>query len=222
VIPVQPQPEPEDFSARVREKGSAFLHQVPRPTSTQWKGKEYWRAVIPDMRCAYKGICAYSAHWISHVTGSQTIDHFVPRALRPDLAYEWSNFRYVASRFNSRKGLRTILDPFELEPDWFIIKFPSLMIKPTPGLFPDQQRAAWDTIKYLKLNDEDCVQERQQWVEEFCNGEINFIHLVKKAPFIAYEIQRQGLVDSIAAIMNPKVKTWLLYHKRKNNVKEDQ
>ncbi len=208
MIPVQPQPEPEDFSERVREKGSAFLHKVPHPNSKQWKSKDYWRSVIPDMRHAYKGICAYSAHWISYVTGSQTIDHFMPRALQPDLAYEWSNFRYTASRFNSRKGQRIILDPFTLEPDWFIIKFPSLMIKPNPRLFPDQQKAVWDTIKYLKLNDdEDCVQARQQWVEDFCNDEINFTHLVKKAPFIAYEIQRQGLVDSIAAIMKLDAKT---------------
>jgi len=204
VIPVQQQPEPEDFSERVREKGAAFLERVPHPTSEQWKGKEYWRAAIPDMRKAYKGMCAYSAHWISYVTGSQSIDHFVPRVLRPDLAYAWSNFRYVSSRFNSRKGTHTVLDPFTLEPNWFVIDFPSLLVKPNLRLLPDQRQAVLDTIECLKLNeDEDLVLVRQEYVEDFCKGETSFAHLTKRVPFIAYELRRQGLAERerIALVM---------------------
>ena len=202
MIPVQPQPEPTGFSERVREPGASFLAEVPRPTPQQWKGREYWQRVLPDMREAYKGICAYSAQWISPVTGSHSIDHFVPKSSRPDLAYEWRNYRYVSLKFNSRKGTHTILDPFQLEPDWFVLDFPSLLVKPNSVLSPDRKEAVSKTITVLKLNTDDtCVERRQIWVEEFCNREINFTHLQKKAPFIAYELQRQDLVERISAIM---------------------
>ena len=54
----------------------------------------------------------------------------------------------------------------------------------------------------LKLNQDDTlVQERQSWLECFCSGEITFAHLRKKVPFIAYELERQELVNDIASIM---------------------
>lgn len=84
----------------------------------------------------------------------------MPKSVAPELAYEC--FRYVSSRFNSRKGTRLILDPFELEGDWFVLGFPSLLIKPNPNLLPDQKKAVLNTITILKLNtDETLVQERQ-------------------------------------------------------------
>lgn len=196
MIPVQPQPEPEDFAERVKKPGAAFLRQVSHPTTGQWKGKEYWRRALPDMRTSYNGICAYSAHWISPVTGGHSIDHFVPRVSRPDLAYEWSNFRYAASKFNARKGINTILDPFQLGTDWFILDFDTFLVKPNPCLGSEQKAAVQNTIDILKLNDdEDCVELRQDYVTWFRTGDITFAHLQRKAPFIAHELQRQGLVE---------------------------
>lgn len=207
MIPVQPQPEPTDFAQRVREPGAEFLRQLPRPTAKQWKGREYWQHALPDMRTAYKGICAYCAHWIPHSTGSHSIDHFMPKSMAPELAYEWHNFRYVSSRFNSRKGTRAILDPFELEPNWFVLAFPSLLIKPNPTLQPDQKKAVLNTITILKLNtDETLVQERQNWLEFFGTGDISFAHLQKKVPFIAYELKRQGLLNDLGSIMKRRTK----------------
>ena len=195
MIPVKPQPEPENFDERVRIPGNQFLAEVPTPTTKLWGGKEYWRRVLPDMRKAYKSICAYCAHWIPHSTGNHSIDHFVPRVREPDLAYEWSNFRYVAARFNSRKGTRVILDPFTLLPNWFMIDFASLFIKPNPDLLVTQKKAVQETIDYLKLNDDDdLIAEREAWVRSYRNGEIPFSFLQKRYPFIAYEIKRQGLL----------------------------
>ena len=74
MIPVQSQAEPEDFSARVRERGQQFLHTSPHPAASQWNAHAYWRNVLPDMRKAYRGICAYSAQWISPVTGSDSVE----------------------------------------------------------------------------------------------------------------------------------------------------
>jgi hypothetical protein len=196
MIPVKPQPEPERFAERVRAPGMQFLEQVPRPTSEQWGKRAYWQRALPDMRAAYDGICAYSAHWIPHSTGNHSIDHFVPKSASPNLAYEWTNFRYVSARFNSRKGTRTILDPFELQPDWFVIDLTSFLIKPHSSLSPGQQKSVWQTIECLKLNtDDDLVDERASLVNDYRDGGISFSHLRKIAPFIAYELKRQGLLD---------------------------
>ena len=53
MIPVEEQPEPADFSPRVREPGDAFLKQVPRPAN--WKNREYWQRALADLYEAYDG-----------------------------------------------------------------------------------------------------------------------------------------------------------------------
>ena len=193
MIPIQLQPEPEDFFERVKKDGRKFLSENPQPTSKEWKGKEYWQRSLPNMRQAYRKICAYCCHWIPHSTGNHSIDHFIPKSQKPNLAYDWANFRYVSARFNSRKGTKTILDPFEILNESFIIDFKSFLIHPNSNLLPEEKKAARETIKRLKLNsDDDLVKERQTYFLDYQAGEISFEHLVKRAPFIAYEILRQG------------------------------
>lgn len=195
MIPVKPQPQPLHFNDRVKIPGTKFLRRVPKPNTKQWEGKEYWQRVLPDMRQAYNSICAYSAHWIPHSTGNHSVDHFRPKSQDPNLAYQWSNFRYVATRFNSRKGTRAILDPFTLLPHWFIIDFKSLLVKPNPNLSAEQKEAVRHTIKNLKLNkDEALVDERWSWFKDFLENQISWAHLKKRAPFIASELERQGLL----------------------------
>ena len=194
MIPVEAQPEPADFVDKVKKAGLQFLAQVSQPTAQQWKGREYWQRVLPEMRKAYVGICAYSAHWIPYSTGNHSIDHFVPKAQQPNLAYEWTNYRYVSARFNSRKGTRAIIDPFTLRPDWFMIDFNSFLIYPNPALLAEEKAQVYETINCLKLNaDDDLVTERQAWFTDYLDGSIPFTHLQKHAPFIAYDIQRQGI-----------------------------
>lgn len=195
MIPVTPQHEPSGFQTLVREPGIRFLTEFPNPTDLQWKNKAFWQKVLPDMRVAYGGICAYSATWIPHSTGNHSIDHFASKSQHPELAYEWDNYRYVSARFNSRKGTRKILDPFLLAYDWFIMDFASFLIKPNPALSIENKNAVSETIDYLWLNkDEDLVNERYRWVMDFYSGEILFLYLKRNVPFIAYELERQGLV----------------------------
>ncbi len=195
MIPVSMQPEPIHFTEQVRTPGQKFLAEVPKPSYQEWRGKEYWQRALPDMRQAYNSICAYSAFWIPHSTGNHSIDHFIPKSTRPHLAYEWHNYRYVSARFNSRKGTHSIVDPFKLQSGWFILDFHSFLIKPNPALSSVQKDKLWETIKYLKLNDdEDLVIERQTWYLNYLNKEISFEHLKKKAPFIALEAERQNRV----------------------------
>ena len=197
MMPVRPQPEPEGFAELVRQPGSAFLKDVPHPKAKQWENREYWRRALCQMRKAYDCVCAYSAHWISPATGGHTIDHFLPRVDHPELAYEWTNFRYVALKFNARKGAKDILDPFRLEPDGFVLDFDSFLIRPNPDLASHQRMAVQHTIDVLKLNDdEDCVELRKDCIEWLRSGEISFVHLKRVAPFLAYELERQNLVDN--------------------------
>src|SRR5439155_22494098 len=108
---IEPKEEPLTFQETVREPGRAFLKTSPNPKS--WKNREYWQDCIPDLYDAYEGICAYCAEWIPETTGDPTVDHFIPKSVRPELAYEWSNFRLACLRFNRwKRNYQDVLDPF--------------------------------------------------------------------------------------------------------------
>lgn len=204
---VQEQPEPADFSTKVRTPGEAFLRRVPHPTNKDYteKKQKHWRKCLGDLYTAYKGICAYSAQWIptdiSLSTG--TVDHFIPKHIEPNLAYEWKNYRLCTERMNNHKGnSMDVMDPFMIQNGWFTINFASFFIEPEDSL-PDYLKAAVDaTITSLKLNDDDIlVQARTNVIQEYANGDFSFNHLEKKYPFIAYELDRQGLKDKIKVLL---------------------
>ncbi|MBD1894153.1 hypothetical protein [Coleofasciculus sp. FACHB-129] len=203
MIPVQLQPEPADFSQRVRDKGAAFLNKVPHPKNKDWINREYWQESLDDLYEAYGHICTYSAQWIPRTEGSPTVDHFIPKSVEPKLAYEWQNFRLACLKLNTRKGThQDVIDPFWMPTGCFILEFPSLQIKPAPILKDPLKQRVIDTIKHLKLNeDAKCVKGRQDWLIPYCQKVYPFDYLKRRAPFIAYELERQALVDKIASIM---------------------
>lgn len=203
MIPVKRQPEPATFDAEVRQPGNTFLARVPNPSTKQYQSHSYWRKAIGDLRASYNNICAYTCHWISHDTGSTTVEHYVPKIIDPSQAYEWSNYRLVCGRLNGRKGShQDVLDPFRIGNNWFILDFPSLLVKPSKDLSADQQTECWMTIKRLRLNhDETCVAARLKYVENYCEKHISLAFLEKEAPFIYQEITRQGITESIRDIM---------------------
>ncbi len=202
MIPVQEQPQPKEFEQKVRSKGLAFLKKVPNPQT--WSNHEYWRNSLEDLHEAYNQVCAYSAQWIPWIEGSPTVDHFIPKSVKPELAYEWSNFRLSCLKMNARKrDFDDILDPFQIQAEWFVLDFPSLLIKPNPNLDTSIKNKIRSTIKRLKLNDDDaCVRSRQRWLIPYCKKQYPFEFLKEKAPFIAYELERQNLVDTISLIMS--------------------
>jgi len=200
VIPVKLQPEPPDFNQKVRLQGLSFLEQEPNPKV--WSNREYWRRAIIDLCNSYQRICAYSAQWIPPAQGTPTVDHFIPKSIAPDKAYEWDNFRLSCHLLNSRKGdFQDVLDPFTIQPGWFVLNFYSLHVKANSSLDLHLQQKIKNTINRLKLNDEDsCIQSRESWLIPFCRGECTFLHLKSKAPFIAYELERQKLVGKVASM----------------------
>ncbi len=196
------QPEPSTFPAKVRRPGTAFLSQTPHPTAAQWRTRNYWVRVLPEMHEAYGGICSYSCHWIPLDTGARTIEHFVAKTTAPRLAYEWSNYRLVCSTLNGRKGIHEdVLDPFELSEHAFVLDFPSLLIKPNTTLSSELTAQVNASIVRLGLNDEGtCLKSRVKWLSDYCTVPFSLAYLHDHAPFIASELQRQQLVERIRDI----------------------
>ena len=155
------------------------------------------------LHTAYSETCAYSCHRIALLTGFSTVEHFVPIKVDPQKAYEWDNYRLVCGRLNGRKGAhQDVLDPFDLADNVFALDFPSLQVKPGSGLGSQLEDDVWATINRLRLNDDEtCVSDRQELVRDYCTCEISFDHLRKEAPFIAHELERQGLVSTIGKMM---------------------
>lgn len=200
MIPVKPQPAPPGFFEKVQQRGEAFLAKMPNPKD--WKGHEYWQEIQKELRAAYSGICAYSCHWMPSGTGSNTVEHFKPKSKYPHLAYRWENYRLVCGKLNGRKGdHEDILDPFTLQGGWFIIDFPSLMVSPGIHLSPDEAKLVNKTIARLKLNNEDFLQERDEYLQDHYVRGYPFSYLERKAPFLASELKRQNLVETIRDIM---------------------
>lgn len=190
MIKVEQKPKPSDFDSKVKNPGLNFLKTIKYPKGKQWKGKDYWCRVLPDMRRAYKSICAYSSLWLLPHEKA-TIDHYVPKSDNPSLAYEWSNFRLANLWINSCKHTyNDVLDPFTIGDDWFILDFTTFLIKPNPDLPKQLEETVLTTIERLKLNHNDYIESRQFWFDSFKNDTTK---LSKKAPFIAYEIERQRI-----------------------------
>lgn len=202
MIPVIKQSEPDNFDELVRKPGKAFLEKVPFPNYKQWKSHSYWTKILKRIRKEYAEICAYSALWIPLCTGFDTVDHFIPKSQKPALAYEWDNYRYVSLKFNIKKGTKEILDPFTLKPTWFVMGFPSMYIKPNPALSPKHKTSVNKTIEILGLDtDEEYIDACKEWIMSYCSRHITFHFLERNAPFIAYELKRQNLIEKISDIM---------------------
>ncbi|WP_313808926.1 hypothetical protein, partial [Sphingobium sp.] len=127
-----------------------------------------------------------------------SVDHFHPKAIHPNLAYEWNNFRLSSGRVNSSKGNQTdILDPFEVQNDWFFIDIPSCLLRANPALNHDVRVKVSHTINSLRLNqDDNYVQERCNILIEYAREDVTFNFLERRYPFLAKEVHRQGITQA--------------------------
>jgi hypothetical protein len=192
VIHVEPQPEPADFDAKVRQPGLLSLARR-KPKSEL---PTHWRKCLPQLWEAYRGLCAYLVLYIPRGTGSRTVDHFVAKNPRPELAYEWSNFRLACSLMNTRKlEFDDVLDPFEVEDGWFTLELSTLEVLPAANLAPEIKDRVERTIRRLKLNDAECLAARGERYDDFLRKELTWSGLEKHFPFLTRELVRQGLVN---------------------------
>ena len=127
-----------------------------------------------------------------------------PKSRRWDRVYEWSNYRLCCSRMNTRKSsFEDVLDPFEVEDGWFRLQLVSMEVHPAPDVAPAIQEAVWGTIERLKLNDADFRRVREQHVEDVLRGYVSLEYLRGRSPLVAREIDRQGGVDALRALVGP-------------------
>lgn len=197
MIPIQLQPEPNDFDQKVRVKGLAWMARkrinIKKPKPKNIELEPYWRDCLPDLRAAYKSVCAYVCILVEEVTGHATVEHFVPSSQRPDLAYEWSNYRFVSGMMNGRKSdFNDVLDPFLMSEHTFFLDFLSGEIFVNPDLTARQKLKAVKTIERLKLNDAACCRVRLKYWNKFTQDKIVESELQEFSPFAWLEAKRQG------------------------------
>lgn len=204
MIPVIRVDEPKDFDVLVRVPGNAFLDGLKRmPTQREWEKHDYWVRSLEDLYIGYGRVCSYCCLWIPRITGSRNVEHFVAKSVETKQAYEWENYRLVCGTINGRKSkFDDVADPFEVVPGMFVIEFPSLLIRVGDRITEAQKSLAHSTIRRLKLNDDPAtVEARKEWLEAYVEGDIPFDFLSRKAPFLAAELERQGLVTRIRTMM---------------------
>jgi hypothetical protein len=183
-------PEPSEFDEKCRKEGNVWLAKNP----DKKRPKDYWSPFKPDLANGFRTLCGYSVMYEPNAT----VDHFLSCANYRYLTYEWSNYRYVTGWINSsKKNLDDqILDPFEVEDNWFEILLPSLQLVLTNQVPPSHRSKAEFTIKRLGLDrDERVMRQREEWFKMYQNGEISFEGLMRKAPLIARAIARQNTSD---------------------------
>ncbi len=210
MIPVTPKQEPKNFYEKVTRKAEAFLMEIPKPAKKQIDAKGYWTDALDELHSLYDETCAYSGLWCQR--DAATVDHFVPRAAiwesNPMMAFEWSNFRLASNSMNSAKReYRDVVDPFKIDWGWFVIDFPSMVVKSGTGLDAAEKVRVEATISRLKFNDlkKRHIHYRRKLIRRYCesckkwNSEGPALdELQRMAPFIAYELERQKLTKEIA------------------------
>ena len=190
MIHVEPQPEPPDFDARVRQPGQEDLAMPDGELRPHWSNcaQQLWQA--------YRGICAYSSLYIPRGTGARSVDHLLPKSKRREQAYEWTNYRLACVRMNARKNaFEEVLDPFEVQDGWFTLELSTLEVLPAEGLPEDLHQRVQETIDRLSLNDDEFVRAREAYYHDYLSGEVQFRHLSRYFPFLAKELVRQGIVS---------------------------
>lgn len=216
MIPVVAAEEQEDFDERVRRPGlDAIAELVGEEPSRRRRGRRrqqvaetreeipsnkfpaFWRNVLPDMLVAYERRCAYLALYIEHATGNPSVDHVVPQSRAWDQVYEWSNYRLAAATVNTKKSNREgLLDPFEIEEGWFALELVTYQVVPGPNATGALVQRVQDTIDDLGLSSEACCKAREAYVKNYLvDAEpIPLAYVERRAPFIAQELRRQGLL----------------------------
>jgi len=117
-----------------------------------------------------------------------TVDHFLSCREHRDLAYEWNNYRFASQWINSSKQSADdqVLDPFNVEDDWFEILLPSLQLVVTNSVPPEHRERAEYTLSRLHLRDDErVIRQRAEWYRMYREGELSLEGLRRKAPLIA-------------------------------------
>lgn len=191
MIRIAPQPEPADFDAKVRRRG----HADPKDGRGKWK--PHWRACMADLHAAYGGVCAYWSIPVM-VDDNARVDHYKPKCLYADDAYEWTNYRLSCDGANRAKWKHEdILDPFDIHTDWFRLSTATWEIAPAAALSPDLKIKVQVTIDRLKLNSQTLRRRRKTLADRVEKCEVRFNILEQDEPYLAWELRRNNWPNAV-------------------------
>jgi len=193
MIRMEPPTEPLTFDADCRQPGATWLdaNAVGDPPS------RFWRPFVMDLCRGFGNRCGYSAMW--DLNG--TVDHYLSQENYRDLAFEWSNFRYIAGWLNSSKQAldRQVLDPFQVRDEWFEILLPSLIMRLTTCVPQSIRPTAEFTLRRLHLADGDRIYEQRQiYYDKFRTANRPISWLEELAPILATAVRRERVRDHLA------------------------
>ncbi len=197
MIPVERKREYREFDSKVRKPGLAFLEKNPHPSNKDFRKHDYWRRAASHLKAAYSSLCAYTSLYL---VDNSSVDHFHPKMKYPDLAYEWSNYRLARQRINFCKGdTEDVIDPFRVQSGWFVLDFPSCLIRPGDSLDQKTKDRVEATINILRLNTDDrLVQERCDWLTDLALDDVTLKYLDRRYPFLAVEVRRQRVENRLS------------------------
>ncbi len=176
--------KPSGFE-NVERRGATWLAEHPGAS----RPYDLWSDFKGHLADGFMNLCGYSAMY--EPVG--TIDHFVSYDEAPARAYDWENYRFCAAWFNSsKKKLRAseVLDPFEVEDDWFEVLLPSLELVATAALPSAFATQAKTMLKRLG-NDERVMRQRRAWHKRYQLQQISLDVLAEFAPLIARAVEKQ-------------------------------
>jgi hypothetical protein len=103
-------------------------------------------------------------------SGDGEIDHFISKSESPEKAYDWGNYRFANNEVNKHKlkvSHKEILDPCEIEDNWFKVDLISGRLLITKELPEELRKKAETTIEKLKLNKESFCETRIMYFEKY-------------------------------------------------------
>ncbi len=169
----------------VERRGATWLAEHPGAK----RPYDLWSDFRGHLADGFTNLCGYSAMY--EPVG--TVDHFVSYDEDPARAYDWHNYRFCAAWFNaSKKKLRAadVLDPFEVQDDWFEVLLPSLELVATAALPPALSAQAATMLKRLG-NDERVMRQRRAWHKRYERRQITLEVLAEFAPLLARAVEKQ-------------------------------
>ena len=200
MIRVLPKPEYAAFDSDVRVPGRRFLTNNPSPLSREFGRHNYWTRAKRELRRAYLR-CAYTSRRIRG--DNVSVDHFLPKAKYPLLAYEWDNYRLARPKLNRNKGdSEDLFDPFHVRDSWFFLDCPSCLIHPSDTLEGNRRQDVCSTIQVLKLNSNELAAERCRWLADLALDLISLDYLKREYPFLASQVERQGIDGQLKTLLS--------------------
>ena len=92
------------------------------------------------------------------------------------------------------KTLEGVLDPFEIEPDWFEVELVAFQVKPGPGAVGETASKVHETIEKLGLNRDEFCKARETYFRDYMENGIPVDDLARRAPLVACAMARAGLL----------------------------